>query len=209
MSRRLNRGTHPGTARERARDPVLDDEELREIWHATGGSGAYDAIVRLLILTGQRREEVAGMRWSELDAERTLWRIPAERTENGRPHEVPLLLQARAAPEARIGRALAYLERHYWKDPNGDGAAEHGAFKHELEWLLVRTPASSPEGKIAKMECLMVGDADYGLEPEDVTNIESALMLSVIRDLRAMTEAARRGGRERTPAPSEAGGSAP
>ncbi len=110
---------------------------------------------------------------------------------------------------ARIGRALAYLERHYWKDPNGDSAVEHCELKHELEWLLVRTPASSPEGMIAKMECLMVGDADYGLELADVTNIESVLMLSVTRDLRAMTEAVRRGGQERTPAPSEAGGVTP
>ncbi len=101
----------PKPARERARDRVLDDEEIREIWHATGGSGAYDAIVRLLILTGQRREEVAGMRWSELDAERTLWRIPAERTKNGRPHEVPLSLQARAVLEAvprLAGRDLVF-----------------------------------------------------------------------------------------------------
>ncbi len=149
------------------------------------------------------------MRWSELDAERTLWRIPAERTENGRPHEVPLSLQARAAPEARIGRALAYLERHYWKDPNGDGATEHGAFVHELEWLLARTPASSPEGMIAKMECLMCCDPDRSLELEEASNIESALMLSVIRDLRTMAETAGSRGQERTMAEGETGGVTP
>ena len=109
----------------------------------------------------------------------------------------------------RIGRALAYLERHYWKDPNGDGAAEHGAFMHELEWLLARTPASSPEGMIAKMECLMRGDPDRGLELEEASNIESALILSVIRDLRGMTEATRERGRGHPSAPREAGGSAP
>ncbi len=109
----------------------------------------------------------------------------------------------------RIGRALAYLERHYWKDPNGDGATEHGAFVHELEWLLAHTPASSPEGMIAKMECLMVGDADYGLELADVTNIESALVLSVIRDLRTMAETAGSRGQERTMAEGETGGVTP
>jgi integrase len=42
---------------------------------ATGGDGQYGAIVRLLILTGQRREEVGAMAWSEIDAEGAIWRI--------------------------------------------------------------------------------------------------------------------------------------
>ena len=109
----------------------------------------------------------------------------------------------------RIGRALAYLERHYWKDPNGDETDEHGAFVHELEWLLARTPASSPEGMIAKMECLMRCDPDRGLELEEASNIESALMLSVIRDLRTMAETAGSRGQERTMAEGETGGVTP
>lgn len=44
----------------------------------------------LLMVTGQRREEVAGAHWHEIDLDRSVWRITAERTKNGRPHDVPL-----------------------------------------------------------------------------------------------------------------------
>ena len=44
----------------------------------------------MLLLTGQRRGEVAGMRWDELDLEKALWSLPASRTKNRKTHEVPL-----------------------------------------------------------------------------------------------------------------------
>ena len=52
---------------ERTRDRVVSDDELCQVWAATEGPGDYNAIVRLLILTGQRREEVGGMRRDEID----------------------------------------------------------------------------------------------------------------------------------------------
>lgn len=72
------------------RDRVLSDDELRAIWKATKEPGAFNAIVRTLILTGQRREEVAGMSWGELSADRSAWTIPAARAKNGIAHIVPL-----------------------------------------------------------------------------------------------------------------------
>ena len=72
-----------------SRDRVLSDAELSEIWNACG-DGEFGHIVKLLILTGQRREEVAGMAWSEIDLDKALWSIPASRTKNHRPHDVPL-----------------------------------------------------------------------------------------------------------------------
>jgi integrase len=74
------------------RERVLSDDELAVIWRATDGPGPFNGIVRLLILTGQRREEVAGMTWAEL-ADDT-WTIPASRTKNGATHIVPLSAQA-------------------------------------------------------------------------------------------------------------------
>jgi integrase len=72
-----------------ARDRVLSPAELHLVWqHA--GSGDYGAIVRLLILTGQRREEVGGMLWNEIDLDAALWSIDAGRTKNALPHDVPL-----------------------------------------------------------------------------------------------------------------------
>lgn len=81
-------GTNKATD-EIARDRVLNDGELGLIWRNAGG-GDYGAIVRLLILTGQRREEVGGMLWSELDLAAGVWRIGAARTKNARLHDVPL-----------------------------------------------------------------------------------------------------------------------
>jgi integrase len=73
----------------KSRERVLSDEELKKVWE--NGNG----IVRLLLLTGQRRSEVAGMRWSELDwqegAEEATWTLPGDRTKNGREHVVPLV----------------------------------------------------------------------------------------------------------------------
>ena len=76
-------------ADERSRDRVLSDKELAAIWGACRDDD-FGRIVRLLILTGQRREEVGGTTWSELDLARGLWTIPGSRTKNGRAHEVPL-----------------------------------------------------------------------------------------------------------------------
>lgn len=77
-----------GTPRER----VLSDDELRRVWLACGDDD-YGRIIRLLILLGQRRQEIGGMAWSELDLEspQSSWRLPAERSKNARPHVLPLL----------------------------------------------------------------------------------------------------------------------
>jgi integrase len=47
-----------------------------------------------VILTGQRRSEVAEMKWSEINLERATWTIPAARSKNGQSHEVPLSASA-------------------------------------------------------------------------------------------------------------------
>ena len=108
-------GTNKATA-EISRDRVLTDSELAAIWREAG-IGDYAAIVRLLILTGQRREEVGGMLWSEIDATGgasavgAVWHIGAGRTKNGLPHDVPLEKAALAVLggiERRAGRDLVF-----------------------------------------------------------------------------------------------------
>src|SRR6516164_2492754 len=80
---------------EKARDRVLTDEELAEIIRAARRlSGRYGAIVEVLALTGQRRDEVARMSWDEVDLERRVWALPAARTKNDKPHVVQLSDQA-------------------------------------------------------------------------------------------------------------------
>lgn len=74
-----------------ARDRVLTDNELGAVWNAsTTLSGPFGVFYRLLILTGQRRDEVAGMKWAELDRARSIWTIPADKAKNGKTHIVPL-----------------------------------------------------------------------------------------------------------------------
>jgi integrase len=72
------------------RERTLSDDELAAIWRATDGAGPFNVIVRTLILTGQRREEVAGMTWAELSDDFCTWTIPASRAKNGATHIVPL-----------------------------------------------------------------------------------------------------------------------
>ena len=95
---------------EKPRERVLSGDELRAIWSATEKVTDYHTIVRLLLLTGQRREEIAAMRRSEIAAdvsEGTLLSLPSERTKNGQPHYVPL-----------SAAALVALARHPEPEPD-------------------------------------------------------------------------------------------
>lgn len=77
----------PETARER----FLSDAEIVKVWRASDELGyPFGAMVKLLIATGQRRNEVARMEWSELDLKNAVWNIPGVRNKNGDPHMVPL-----------------------------------------------------------------------------------------------------------------------
>lgn len=87
-------GLKPPTA-ERSRDRTLTADELGRIWRATADvPSPFGAFFRMLILTGQRRSEVAGARWSEMDLGRAEWTIPAVRAKNGSAHIVHLSKQA-------------------------------------------------------------------------------------------------------------------
>src|SRR5262249_38211027 len=77
------------THKEESRHRVLSDSELRQLWHALPNND-YGRVARLLILTGQRRQEIGALRWSEVDFPRGVISLPGERTKNARPHHVPL-----------------------------------------------------------------------------------------------------------------------
>lgn len=91
----------------RAEVPSSTDDELRWLWQACGRydraepnegkqghgrkfRGPFGPFIQMLILTGQRRNEVAGMTWDEVDLEKRIWVIPGKRAKNGQPHSVPL-----------------------------------------------------------------------------------------------------------------------
>ena len=77
-------------ARENPRDRVLTDDEITAYWNAADG----EPLAQLLLLTGQRRGEVAGMRWSEINEAERAWTLPGDRTKNGQTHVIPLSRQA-------------------------------------------------------------------------------------------------------------------
>jgi integrase len=98
-------GVKPPTD-EQPRDRVLKDFELRAVWLAANQlGGPFAGLVKLLILTGQRRDEVARMQWAEINLNAGLWLLPAERVKNKLAHEIPLSAAALTVLEAlpRIG----------------------------------------------------------------------------------------------------------
>ena len=84
----------------------MSDSELEQIWNALDGSTAYAAIVRILMLTGARANEIGGLRWSEIVGDKIV--LPGPRTKNGREHIIPLIVPP-CRPSSTSARALATL----------------------------------------------------------------------------------------------------
>jgi integrase len=114
-------GTHL-QADENTRDRVLGDDEMVDIWHACLDDD-YGRIVKLLLLTATRRDEVGGMTKAEVNLPARTWGIEQERTKNSRPHDVPLsdsaigILESALAQEGREARGIVF----------GHGARARGA----------------------------------------------------------------------------------
>jgi integrase len=82
-----------------SRDRVLTQAELAELWRAA--TGTFGDIIHLLLLTGQRRNEIGFLQWSEIDFGRGMIVFPPERTKNKLKHELPLAPQALAILQVR------------------------------------------------------------------------------------------------------------
>ncbi len=98
-------------ARETSRDRVLTDAELVAVWHACDGLGwPFGPLVRLLIATGARRDEVAHMAWRDLDLDRRVWTLAATQVKSGKAHIAPLNDPALEiiASLPRIGEGLVF-----------------------------------------------------------------------------------------------------
>ena len=93
-----------------SRERVLNERELALVWNALP-SGDYGSILKLLTLTGQRRNEIADLEWKEIDFDKAQIELPGGRTKNGRAHIVPLSAEAleilRTQPRYP-GRALVF-----------------------------------------------------------------------------------------------------
>ena len=94
---------------EASRNRVLGDDELRAIWRAADKlPSPSGSLVKAWILSGQRRDEVRCMTWSEIDLGRALWILPAARNKGKRDHEVPLspAMLALLGDRSRLGKPV-------------------------------------------------------------------------------------------------------
>jgi integrase len=88
------------SSKERARTRVLSDDELRILWPLLNEAGTFGVLLKTLLLTAQRRDEVANMAWTEIGAD-GIWTIPAERYKTKRSNHVPLSNAARTVIEVQ------------------------------------------------------------------------------------------------------------
>jgi integrase len=140
------------------RERALSSDELRRVWQACGNDD-YGRIVKLLILTGCRREEIGGLRWSEIDFDQGTLKIAAERSKNHREHVLPLsnkalnILRAIQRPgceyvfgsggfrtwgfaKARLGDGCAAWTLHDLRRTAATGMADLGVLPHTIEAVL-------------------------------------------------------------------------
>ena len=81
----------PKPGSEIKRDRVLTDDELMAVWHSADGiAWQFRDAIRILILTGARREEIGRLKWSEVNLEERMISLAGARTKNGLPHSIPL-----------------------------------------------------------------------------------------------------------------------
>jgi integrase len=97
----LGRGGRRTSTKQRARARVLDDDELRRVWQTAERFGVFGDLLRFLLLTAARRNEAAGLKWSELTPDGATWTLPAARCKSKTDVVIPL---SRAAQEIVTGR---------------------------------------------------------------------------------------------------------
>ena len=145
-----------------SRERVLSDAELVAIWNAAPASD-YGRIVKVLMLTGQRRDEIAGLRRSELK-QAGMIALPAERTKNSRPHDVPLSIQAQAVLDevpARDGRAYVF----------GQGEGGFSGYSKAKQAMDATAGLSEPWTLHDLRRTMATRMADLGVQPHVIESI--------------------------------------
>jgi integrase len=95
------------------RSRMLTDEEIRAVWKTAAGNGAYGALIRLLLLTAQRRDKVTTMQWDDIQGD--VWTIRTERGEKGNPGKLKLpkiALEILGALPRFVGNSYVFAGRN-------------------------------------------------------------------------------------------------
>jgi integrase len=164
----LGDGANPVDGSHRPADPVsrervLTDSEVVAIWKACGDDD-YGRIIRLLALTGARRQEVGGIAASELDLDAGTWTLPAARSKNHRAHAIAL-----PAPALEILKSVPrgehdHLFGPWWENDKGFTSWSYG--KVELDRRLAGAVRQWRVHDIRRT--VATGMADIGIEPHVV-----------------------------------------
>lgn len=135
---------------ERARERVLHERELFFLWKAFAAAPVFEPVLKLLLITAQRREEVAGMQWSEIDnleGSEPLWTIPSTRAKNGNEHLVPLSPLA-----ATIAKAAARTKSDFLFTTTGKSAVSgYSKAKTNIEKALRETDVQDDDPGAAEL----------------------------------------------------------
>jgi len=146
----------------KARERVLTNAEIKAFWQATDGKEIrpqFGVVLKLLLLTGCRLNEIAALRWEELGADGTQINLPGTRTKNHRPHVVPLapLAQTIIAAVPKID-SCAYVFTTNGKAPVAIGSK----IKNRLD-----TEMKIPAWRIHDLRRTAVtGMAELGIRPD-------------------------------------------
>jgi integrase len=126
--------SYTGKRKETPRSRVLTDAELKVVWAACDDTD-YGAVVKLLLLTGQRAAEIGSLRWDEVKDDRI--ELPGERTKNKRPHSIWLSDPARAILDSfrMVGRV------HVFGRDDIAGFRGWGVCKQRLDERIAKTSA--------------------------------------------------------------------
>jgi integrase len=123
---------------ERERDRVLTMSDVAQIWNAAELLGyPFGPYIRLLILTAQRRTEVASMRWDDLDLDASMWTIPAADTKGERRHFVPL-----SATAVQILTPIPRLGVHVFTTDGRTHMTNYAKLKTRLDAFLAANGAA-------------------------------------------------------------------
>lgn len=155
----------------KARDRVLTDAEVVLVWKAADSlSAPFGALIRMLLLTGQRRDEVTSMRWSEVEMQKAEWIIPADRAKNGQSHSVDL-----SAPALAILGALQAEKRAKQRPKKSNSNPGETASSAELDLVFTTNGRTCVSGhskaKVALDEAIAAlrREDDPELTPEEAT----------------------------------------
>jgi integrase len=149
---------------ERSRERVLSDAEIVLLWRACDEEGEpYGSFAKLLLLTGQRRGEVAEMHRDEIDLVKRLWSLPGTRTKNAKPHIVPLSDQAVRILEPLLAGGHAFV----FTAARGRAIAAFAPFKARLDQRM-GMPSGTPWTLHDIRRTVATGMAGIGIQPHIV-----------------------------------------